>query len=260
VLIKINIAKAFDSVAWAFLLEILRLIGFSRRWMNWISILLSTASTKVLVNGRPGRRIAHARGLRQGDPISPMIFIIVMEVLNSLIREANQRSTLSPLPGQGITHQAPLYADDLVVLTAPMPNDLQCLSKILQLFAGASGLVTNFNKCVETPIHCNEETIAALHQVFSCIVSPFPGKYLGIPLSLRRLNRAVEQPVVDAIASRIPTWKSGLLTNAGRVLLTKDTLSAILVHLSIACCLSEWAIKQIHKQRRAFLWVEAESC
>jgi len=86
VLIKIDIAKAFDSVAWPFLLEILQHIGFSRRWTNWISILLSTVSTKVLVNGRPERRIAHARGLRQGDPISPMLFIIVMEVLNSLIR------------------------------------------------------------------------------------------------------------------------------------------------------------------------------
>jgi len=69
----------------------------------------------------------------------------------------------------------------------------------------------------------------------------------------------VEQPLVDAVASRIPTWKTGLLTNAGRVLLTKVTLSAIPVHLSIACCLSDWAIKQIDKRRRAFLWAGSES-
>lgn len=75
VLLKIDIAKAFDSVDWPFLLEVLQHIGFLRRWTNWISILLSTASTKILMNGRPGRRIAHARGLRQGDPISPMLFI-----------------------------------------------------------------------------------------------------------------------------------------------------------------------------------------
>jgi hypothetical protein len=60
VLVKIDIAKAFDSVAWPFLLDVLRHIGFPRRWTNWISILLSTASTKVLMNGRPGQRIAHA--------------------------------------------------------------------------------------------------------------------------------------------------------------------------------------------------------
>lgn len=63
VLLKADIAKAFDSVAWLFLIEILQHIGFPGRWISWITILLSTASTKVLVNGTSGRRIAHARGL-----------------------------------------------------------------------------------------------------------------------------------------------------------------------------------------------------
>jgi len=92
--------QSLDSVAWPFLLDVLRHIGFPRRWTNWISILLSTASTKVLLNGRPGRRIAHARGLRQGDPLSPMLFVIVMEVLNSLIRDADRSDALTPLRGR----------------------------------------------------------------------------------------------------------------------------------------------------------------
>ena len=64
---------------------------------------------------------------------------------------------------------------------------------------------------------------------------------------------------MDSVAARIPTWKSGLLTHAGRVLHTKVTLSAIPVHLSIACCLSSWAVAQIDKRRRAFLWAGTES-
>jgi len=87
-------------------------------------MLLSTTSTKVLVNGRPGRRIAHARGLRQGDPISPMLFVMVMEALNSLIREADRRGVIAPLPGNAIVHRASLYADDLVVLILPSVEDL----------------------------------------------------------------------------------------------------------------------------------------
>jgi hypothetical protein len=118
VLLKIDIAKAFDSVAWPFLFEVLRFIGFPRRWTDWIAVLLSTASTKVLLNGRPGRRIVHARGLRQGDPLSPMLFVIVMETLNSLIKEADRRNAFTPLPGRAIANRAYLYADDLVLLLA----------------------------------------------------------------------------------------------------------------------------------------------
>jgi hypothetical protein len=63
-LLKIDLAKAFDSVAWPFLLEVLEHAGFPIRWWDWISAMLYTASTKVLVNGRPRDRIRHARGLR----------------------------------------------------------------------------------------------------------------------------------------------------------------------------------------------------
>jgi hypothetical protein len=71
VLLKIDIAKAFDTLNWAFLPELLCHMGFSRRWVNWVSILLSTESTKILVNGQPGCRIPHARGLR--SPFSPSV-------------------------------------------------------------------------------------------------------------------------------------------------------------------------------------------
>jgi hypothetical protein len=64
--------------------------------------MLATASTKVMTNGRPGRRICHARGLRQGDPLSPFLFIIIMEVLNALIAEADSRRQLTPLLGNSI--------------------------------------------------------------------------------------------------------------------------------------------------------------
>lgn len=72
ILLKIDIAKAFDSVAWNFLLELLQHMGFGRRWRNWVSMILATSSTKILLNGQPRRRICHARGLRQGDPLSPV--------------------------------------------------------------------------------------------------------------------------------------------------------------------------------------------
>lgn len=73
-LLKLDITKAFDSVSWAFLLEVLAHLGFGRRWRNLTASLLATSSTRVLVNGRLGDYINHKRGLRQGDPLSPMFF------------------------------------------------------------------------------------------------------------------------------------------------------------------------------------------
>lgn len=133
VLLKIDLAKAFDSVAWPFLLEAVEHAGLPQRWRNWISAMLCTASTRVLVNGCPGRRICHARGLRQGDPLSPLLFVLVMEVLNALIHEADRRGIFSPLPGK-IKHRASIYADDLVIFLTPDTSDFVNLRRILNLF------------------------------------------------------------------------------------------------------------------------------
>jgi hypothetical protein len=74
ILLKLDIGKAFDSVSWPFLLEVLRHLGFGLLWRNLIAKLLSSSSTRVLVNGEPGDFICHQQGLRQGDPLSPMLF------------------------------------------------------------------------------------------------------------------------------------------------------------------------------------------
>jgi hypothetical protein len=151
-----------------------------------------------------------------------------MEALNSLIKEVDRHATLTPLPGRAIVHRhASFYADDLVVLLAPLESDIECLHQILQLFVGAYGLVTNVHKCIATPIQCLDDMVTIVQHVFPCVMMTFPCKYLGIPMSLMRLQRVDEQPLVDAIMTRIPTWKLGLLTNASRALLTKVTLSAI---------------------------------
>lgn len=164
---------------------------------------------------------------------------------------------LSPLPGDAIKYRASIYADDLVIFLAPTANDFSCIRNILELFAGASGLS---DKCTITPIRCSADAIQAMQDVFPYRIQDFPTKYQGAPLSLSRLSRADEQVLVDAVAARIPTWKAGLLTNAGRATtLTQTTLSTIPVHISICCSLSPWAIQAIDKRRRAFLWAGSES-
>lgn len=151
--------------------------------------MLSTASTRVLTNGRPGRRICHACRLWQGDPLSPFLYIIVMEVLNALIAEADRRAQLTPLPGNAIRYRTSVYADDLVVFLAPSAIDFSCIRQILELFARASRLATNLDKCAITPIRCSEDDVAAVRQVFPYRLQEFPTTYLGAPIALEAVPR-----------------------------------------------------------------------
>lgn len=93
--LKLDISQAFDLLSWAFLFEVLRARGFGHRWLKWIASILGTASTKVIVNGMLGGSIFHAKGLRQGDPVSPLLFVIAMDALTALICKASEDGVLS---------------------------------------------------------------------------------------------------------------------------------------------------------------------
>jgi hypothetical protein len=152
-----------------------------------------------------------------------------------------------------------IYADDLVILLSPDAQDFINARRILDTFAGASGLATNVDKCIIMPIHCSQSQVEAIHEVFPCKIQEFPVKYLGAPLAPTRISRNEEQHIVDNVVAHIPVWKGGLLTNAGRRTLVQSTLSVIPVHMSIYCSLSSWAIKEIDCRRRAFLWAGTDS-
>ena len=252
-LIKVDIAKAFDTVNWCFLLCLLQHLGFSRRWIDWIALLLSSASTRVILNGSLGRRICHARGLRQKDPLSPLLFVIVMETLNALIKLADNLGFLRSLHCK-MKERVFLYADDVVVFLAANQQDLTMLKTILDIFAGASGLKTNMSKCLVSPIHCNLESTVTLLTHFPAKIEPFPICYLGIPLGLKCLTKDDLQPLVDKVVNRLQAWKARFLTKAGRAVLIKSTLSAIPTHTALAINLSPWVIKCIDNCRRNFLW------
>jgi hypothetical protein len=114
IMLKLDITKAFDSVLWTFLMEVLDKLGFGRIWRDMLSGLLATSSTKVLLNGVPGPSITHRCGLRQGDPLSPMLFILVLDVLNLRIAKAAEASRLQPLSSRSIQHRLSLYANDVL--------------------------------------------------------------------------------------------------------------------------------------------------
>jgi hypothetical protein len=104
-----DIAKAFDSISWPFLLSVLQQRGFGPRWLSWIALLRRSARTRILFNGSAGPAFHHGGGLRQGDPISPLLFFIAMDVLSGLFRAAERTDVLTALGSIGLkTPSVPL--------------------------------------------------------------------------------------------------------------------------------------------------------
>jgi hypothetical protein len=109
------------------------------------------------------------------------------------------------------------------------------------------------------PIRCSDEVISLLQQAFSCQVINFPCKHLGVPLSVHQLRKEDLQPLADAVADQLPLWKVKLMSRAGWTALTKATLSAIPMHVSIVVRVHPWIVKMVDKFHRAFIWSGSDS-
>lgn len=106
-------------------------MGFGQLWCKLVSNLLSTSSTCILLNGEQGDSIQHQRGLRQGDLLSPMIFILIMDVINSIFVKAGDEGLLQPLSPRISEQCLSLYADDVALFIKPVEEELQVTRDLL---------------------------------------------------------------------------------------------------------------------------------
>jgi hypothetical protein len=104
------------------------------------------------------------------------------------------------------------------------------------------------------PISCDDSDLAITQNLLPCSLSEFPCRYLGLPLSLKKLTKNQVQPIIDGIADQLPGWKAELMTRAGRIIQVQFVLTGMLIYIVMASDLPAWAIKAIDKIRRAFLW------
>ena len=122
------------------------------------------------------------------------------------------------------------------------------------LFGSAMGLKTNIQKNIVMPIQCSEDELTVVQAHLPCEVQSFPCKYLGLPLSIRKLTHAQLQPIIDKIAEKLLGWKADLLNRAGRAILVQHVLTAMLLYVATALDLPPWYLKAIDQIRRNFLW------
>ena len=254
VMLKLDLARAFDSISWPFLFEVLKQYGFGDRFLEWLAILLSSASTKVLLNGSPGPPIWHRQGLRQGDPMSPQLFVLAVDTLGRLFKHVTELGIIRRLHPSRPIPPISLYADDVVLFCHPQPDDIEAVKAILQLFGRVSGLRVNFPKSTATLIRCEDDTVLPVVESLGCPIVKLPITYLGIPLTIRRPTTAQLLPLVDRVAGRLPTWKAWLMNRAGRLALVKSVLSAIPLHQLLVLAPPKRILRMLERIQRGFLW------
>lgn len=145
IVLKLDFRKAFDSINWCSLDAILAARGFDDSWRQWVSSILSTGKTSVLLNGTPGNWIPCKNGLRQGDPLSPYLFIIVADVLPKLIARACADGLLAHPVDDTLPCPVLHYADDTLILCRGDLTAIQTLKRLLAAFFAATGLQINYN-------------------------------------------------------------------------------------------------------------------
>ncbi|XP_075665198.1 uncharacterized protein LOC142634829 [Castanea sativa] len=182
--LKLDMSKAYDRVEWPFMEKVLMKMDFQNRWVKLMMACITTASYSVLINGEPHGHITPSRGLRQGDPLSPYLFLMCTEGLHGLISKAASNGDIRGVSicrnGPKLTHL--LFADDSLIFCTATENECQTLLNILATYERASG--QQINKAKTTLFFSkstNDDMKNRIKDMLGVEVVHHYEKYLGLP-------------------------------------------------------------------------------
>ncbi|KAL2235453.1 UNVERIFIED_CONTAM: putative mitochondrial protein [Sesamum indicum] len=254
--LKVDIRKAYDTVEWDFLLAVLQLFGFPPTFTRWIEECVSTTSFSIGLNGKPHGFFAGARGLRQGDPLSPYLFVLVMEALHlgflQRIEQDIQFTYHWKCESSKVFQMG--FADDLLLLCKADLDSIRVFKEGLDWFAELSGLRLNVQKSHLIISRSAQNLKDQMLDILGFQEGHLPMRYLGLPLISSRLTISDCQPLISKIDARINGWEGISLSYAGRVQIIKSVLSALSLYWASAFILPKKVISEIEKRLRTFLW------
>lgn len=252
-MLKVDLRKAFDCVRWDFILASLRALAIPERYIRLIEECLSTASFSVSVNGVSGGFFKSTKGIRQGDPLSPYLFVLAMECLSRLLLSGYDAGYIGYHPRTEdlkISHL--MFADDVMVFFDGTANSLHGISECLDDFASWSGLHINLTKTeLFTAGSDQSESVAITRYGFT--PGKFPIRYLGLPLTSRKLKISEYAPLMTKITTRLLSWSAKLLSFSGRLKLLKTVIFGIVTFWISAFILPKGCIKSIESLCSRFL-------
>jgi len=232
-LFKVDFEKAYDSVDWGYLDEVMYKMNFPVLWRSWIMECVTTATTSVLVNGCPTNEFSFERGMRQGDPLSPFLVLLAAEGLNIMMKAMVVNHLFTPY-SIGTSTVVPVshlqFADDTLLVGIKSWSNVRALKAVLILFESISGLKVNFNKSMLFGVNVNDSWLHEAASVMSCKHGRLAFIYLGLPIGGDPRKLQFWYPLVDSIRKWLSGWKCKNMSLGGRLILLKSVLFVVPVY------------------------------
>ena len=228
--LKLDMMKAYEKIEWSFLDYILSKFGFSTTWRMLVMNTLANCHYSYLLNGEACGFLKASRGLRQGDPLSPALFILTSEYLSrglNSVFNSHPHMYYDTKGGKRITHLA--YADDCIIFCKASKSSLQHLKGFLTHYESLSGQRINLNKSQAFP--GKRAVVSVINAAIGIPTATLPLTYLGAPIFRGRKTVSVFNPLIDKIRRKLTGWNLQLISQSGRLILIKNVLSAMPVYL-----------------------------
>ncbi|XP_019431829.1 PREDICTED: uncharacterized protein LOC109338932 [Lupinus angustifolius] len=254
--IKLDIKKAFDTIDWVFLLDTLKAFGFCQVFCSWINTILHSAKLSININGSQVGFFNCSRGVRQGDPLSPLLFCIAEDVLSRGITSLVSRNKLSSISGprnlQTPSHV--LYADDIIIFCKATAPQLLNLKNLVLDYSKISGQVINLPKCNFFSADASARKIGRIASTLGFSAGSIPFSYLGVPIFYGKPRKVHLQAIADRILSKLANWKGASLSIMGRVEIVKSIIQSMLVYSFHVYKWPATLLKLLDNAIRNFIW------
>ena len=259
--IKIDLEKAYDQLEWSFIRDTLTLFKIPNHLITLIISCVSFSSISILFNGGALEHFLPSRGIRQGDPLSPYLFILCMEVLGAFIADKCYSKHWNPIKasqsGPAFSHL--FFADDLVHFARADRKNCIAIREVLDSFCSISVQKVSYEKSrVFFSPNVSSEVRSELSDILGFRFTPSLGKYLGFPIK----NSAIPQNfrfIIERVQSRPAEWKANLLSFDGRLVLTQAVTTTIPNYAMQCVALPAKILNSIDRLSSNFLWGSSES-
>lgn len=260
--VKIDLEKAYDSLEWSFIRGMLRRYNLPDNLIELIMSCISTVSTSLLFNVGNLDSFCPSRGIKQGDPISPYIFILCMDFLGQLIQEKCEAQKWCPVKasrsGPSFSHL--FLADDLVLFAKANSDNCIAIREVLDTFCNLSGQSLSVTKSrVFFSSNVSQENREVLSDILEFQQTSCLRRYLRFPIKHQGEANQDFNFILDRVKRKLAGWKANLLSMAGRAVLIQPSSSSIPAYVTQSNLLPEKVLEGIDRVNRNFLWGSTES-